>query len=268
MSLGLGDFHSHLFPAVDDGARTIEDALEGIGRMTDCGVKAIITTPHLQASVKADPAHFDLVMEEMDQAWDAVSAAAAKAFPDLDFRRGHEVMLDIPDPDLSDVRLRLGGTDFVLVEWPRLQVPPGTLDVVARIVSSGLTPVIAHPERYSGIDTQLGVVLGWKEAGALLQGNYGSLVGRYGPRAQSLMTRLLEQGLLDYLSSDFHGRPEYHLFIESGIEALLGDGGEAQLELLGSVNPLRLFSGEGPVPVPPLHVERTLLGRLRSWMGG
>ena len=47
-------------------------------------------------------------------------------------RRGQEVMLDVPDPNLADERLRLGGSSFVLLEWPRLQLPPGTVDVLAR----------------------------------------------------------------------------------------------------------------------------------------
>ena len=30
---GITDLHSHLIPGVDDGARTIEDSMEGIGRL-------------------------------------------------------------------------------------------------------------------------------------------------------------------------------------------------------------------------------------------
>lgn len=267
MSAALGDFHSHLFPAVDDGARTVEDALEGVGRMAEAGVVRIITTPHFQASVTGRPGELGEVMERMDDAWGRVSVEVAKAFPDMDFRRGLEVMLDIPDPDLSDPRLHLGGTRFILVEWPRFQVPPGTPQVLGRIVERGLVPVVAHPERYTGIDPQLSVVREWKAAGAFLQGNYGSLLGKYGAGPRALMFRFLQEGLLDYLSSDFHGRPEYQLHIEAG-RAVLQGAGDNQDDVLGALNPKRLFQDEPPLPVPPLEADRTFFDRLKAWIAG
>ena len=268
MKLDLADFHSHLVPAVDDGARTVSDSLEGLGRMVEAGVSRVITTPHLQASLAREPGKFDKVMGDRDRAWDLVSEAASKSHPDLDFRRGYEVMLDIPDPDLSDPRLHLGGTSFILVEWPRLQVPPGTGPVLHRIVESGLTPIIAHPERYSGVDDRLRIFQEWKQVGALLQGNYGSLVGRYGPGPKAMIHRLLQAGLLDYLSSDFHARPEYELFISGGLAELEELGAEDSAQILGAINPGRLFQGEPPLPVPPVELPRTLLDRIKTWIAG
>ena len=268
MTGSYSDFHSHLFPGVDDGSRHLRDSLEGIGRMVENGVERIITTPHLRASLTRDPEQFAVAMSVMDEAWGAVWKAAKEAHPQLDFRRGHEVMLDVPDPDLSDRRLHLGGTHFILVEWPRLHIPPGTVEVLGRLKASGLTPVVAHPERYVGVDKGLEILRAWRDVGACLQGNYGSLVGRYGPTARMLIMQMLEEGLLDYLASDFHGRPEYTLYIQNGRDELERLGGDQQLEVLGKTNPARLFRGEPPFPVPPLKVERTLLQRMKEWVRG
>ena len=119
MTSGLSDFHSHIFPGVDDGSTCVEDSLEGVGRMVAAGVSRIITTPHIQASAISNPESFAETMMDMDEAWSEVQPEILNAFSDLDFRRGHEVMLDVPHPDLSDPRLHLGGTNFVLVEWPQ-----------------------------------------------------------------------------------------------------------------------------------------------------
>ena len=260
----VGDLHSHLVPGVDDGARTIEDTLEGIERMNEAGIRKIITTPHVDASLSRDPEAYIERMDQVDRAWVDAERTVAERFPQVDFRRGHEVMLDIPDPDLEDERLRLGGSSFALLEWPRLQLPPGTVEVLSRLRLAGIRPIVAHPERYVGFDRELELASEWKRVGAYLQVNYGSLVGRYGAEPRKLAFRLLRSGLVDYLSTDFHGRSHLKLLYREGVEALAELGGEEQISLLSITNPQRIFRDEEPVPVPPLLGERTLWGRFRE----
>lgn len=262
---GYGDLHSHLVPGVDDGARSVEDALEGIARMAAAGFRRIVTTPHLDGSLTREPDAFASRMDRVDEAWERVRRAVADEHPELDFRRGHEVMLDLPDVDFTDERVRLGGTSFVLVEWPRLQVPPETGRVVSRICFGGLKPVIAHPERYRGLDRDLAVVGEWRRMGAFLQISYGSLVGRYGERARRLAFRILERGWADYLSTDFHGRPHLDLHVEMARRVLADEGGEEQLGLLARVNPMRLMEDEEPLPVPPLKLGRSFWDRVKEF---
>ena len=264
---GYGDFHSHLVPGVDDGSRSVDDALDSIGRMTEAGVHGIITTPHVSASYISRPS-FGQLMDFLERRWQRVRHAARDAFPQLDFRRGYEVRLDTPTPDLSDHRLRLGGTQFALVEWSGFRARPGSTEVLAHLADAGHIPVIAHPERYLGIDDELTIVRAWKAAGAYLQGSYGSLAGQYGPRARGLILRLLRTGLLDYLSSDFHGRPGYKFYLEPGTAELRRLGGEAQLDLLARVNPGRLFGGERPLEVPALAVPGAASHALWEWPDG
>jgi protein-tyrosine phosphatase len=260
----IGDFHSHLVPGVDDGARTLDDALEGVERMVAAGIRKIITTPHLDGSLTLDPQAFAERMAQMDGAWETIVRAVDERFPEVDFRRGHELMLDVPDPDLGDPRIRLGGSSFVLVEWPRLQLPPGTTDVIRRLRHSGVRPVIAHPERYVGFDRGLDLVREWRRAGAFLQMNYGSLVGRYGPEARELSFRLLRRGWADYLSTDFHGRPHLKLLRREAVAKLAELGADEQVTLLTVTNPQRIFRDEEPLPVPALLTQPNLWSRLRE----
>ncbi|MFP3949116.1 MAG: tyrosine-protein phosphatase [Longimicrobiales bacterium] len=264
---GLGDLHSHLVPAVDDGARSLEDALEGIARMKDAGIRRIVTTPHLEGSLTREPDGFTSFLDRMDAAWQKVSAAAAERFPDVEFHRGQEVMLDIPDVDFSDERIRLAGTSFVLVEWPRLHVPPETPRVVSRIGFGGLKPVIAHPERYGGVDPDLEIMGEWRRMGAYLQVSYGSFVGRYGDRAKGRAFRLLERGWIDYLSTDFHARPNLELYLDQAREILEEAGADEQFSILASTNPARLLRDEEPVPVPGIEAESGPWKRLRRLFG-
>jgi len=261
---GRADFHSHLVPNVDDGARSIEDALEGIGRLTELGIRRIVTTPHLDGSLTRKPGELSAMLADMDSAFDRLHRAVTDVFKEVDLQRGHEVMLDVPDPDLSDTRLHLGDTDYVLIEWPRLTVPPGTVEAIQRIVAQGVRPVVAHPERYRGIAERFRLNGLWREHGAVLQVNYGSLVGRYGASARSLAFRMLERGWVDCLSTDFHGRPHLDLYVERVEKIFVERNAEEHFELLSAVNTNRILDGEDPVEVPPLPPDRRLWSRLRG----
>ena len=126
----FADIHSHLVPGVDDGARALEDTLASVERMVRLGIRKILTTPHLNGSVTRNEEAIEARLSEVDEAFDRAALAVRADFPEVDFKRGHEVMLDIPDVDFSDARVRLAGTSFVLIEWPRLHVPPGTSKVL------------------------------------------------------------------------------------------------------------------------------------------
>jgi protein-tyrosine phosphatase len=260
-----GDFHNHLVPGVDDGAGTLEHAMEGLERMTAAGFVRIVTTPHLDASLLVrEPERAAEYLDRVGDGFEVVSEHARVRFPELDFRRGHEVRLDVPECDFSDERIRLGGTSFALVEWPRFQIPPETVAVLARLREQGVRPIVAHPERNSGAGRELTLMAEWKRAGAYLQVNYGSLVGRYGPDAKSVAFGLLKEGLVDYLCTDFHGRPELRLYTREAIEKLEAVGAHEQLHTLGVTNPQRLFRDEAPVPAPRLSEGRGFWGRVRE----
>lgn len=260
----FADIHSHLVPAVDDGARSVEDVLDSVERMTRRSVRKIVTTPHLDGSLTLDPDALEKRLGEVDEAFDRAAEAVGERFPEVTFRRGHEVMLDVPEVDFSDPRMRMAGTSFVLVEWPRLQLPPGTTQVVRRIVDQGYRPIVAHPERYIGIDLEIAAA--WKEAGAYLQVNYGSLASRYGAEPRVMAHRLLRRGWADYMASDFHGRPDARLYHFEASERLGELGGQEAWAHLSLTNPARVLRDEPPLPVPGLPEERGFWAKVREFL--
>lgn len=254
------DFHSHLVPGVDDGASDLEQARAALTALSAQGVHTVVTTPHLQGSLGDRPDQLETRLAELDEGWQRLHRLALAEFADLRLERGAEVMLDSPAPDLSDPRTRLAGTEFVLVEFAGMTVPPNAEYALYNIKSSGWTPVIAHPERYRNLDPALGQVEHWKRMGALLQVNAGSLLGRYGTEAHTAAWRLVAGGWADYLSSDHHARGRVAL--GAAREALLTRGAEAQAVLLLETNASRLLAGEQPLEVPPLERPRPLWKRI------
>jgi len=259
------DIHSHLVPGVDDGARHLEDVLESVDRMRAEGIVRILTTPHIRASLASHPVRFGERLEMVTEAFDQAARAVAQVYPGVEYRRGHEVLIDLPEPDLSDPRMRMAGTSFVLLEWPRLAIPPGTGRVLRWIRDQGYRPIVAHPERYTNILRQPEVVRAWRDAGAYLQVNYGSFVGRYGSEAREMAFRLMEAGRVDYLASDFHGKSALSIYCREAHEALGGKSHAGLLDTLTRVNPARLLDGLDPLPSSPLPASN-VLQRIRRIM--
>lgn len=260
----LVDIHNHLVPGVDDGARHVVGVLNSVERMSQVGIRRIVTTPHLQGSLTLTPDRLDERLSEVTEAWTEASRAIAGHFPEVEYLRGHEVLIDIPEPDLSDPRLRLAGTDFVLVEWPRLHIPPGTTRVLRWICDQGYRPIVAHPERYTNMVHRPDMPAAWRDAGALLQVNYGSFVGRYGAEARSVAFQIVERGQADYLASDFHGQSALKIYKNEAWAELEARDAMDSLELLCRTNPSRLLQGLPPIPVPAVGTAPRLLTRLRG----
>ncbi len=261
-STSLADLHSHLVPGVDDGARSLEDTLESVDRMVEQGIRRILTTPHLRGSLSLDGVRLEERLSQVTEAFNVAAEAVAKRHPDVEFRRGHEVMLDVPDVSFDDPRTRLGGSSFVLIEWPRLRLPPGTTKVLHRIANEGYRPIVAHPERYIGMD--LALAEQWRVVGAYLQVNYGSVVGRYGGEARDFAFRLLRRGWVDYFSSDFHGRPDRKIYRREAADRLRDLGAEESLVHLSRTNPGRVFEDRLPIPVPNLPAERGFWAKVKE----
>jgi protein-tyrosine phosphatase len=248
------DLHSHLAPGVDDGAADREQARAGAAALAAQGVRTVVATPHLDASLAARPAEFARYLARVDAAVQALREEAAAAAPGLRVERGHEVRLDHPAPDLSEPRLRLAGTRFALVEFAFFAVPPAAAWVLESVGRQGWVPVLAHPERYAGVDDALARAREWRSAGALLQVNAGSLLGRYGPEPRERAWALVGAGLADCLAGDWHarGRPP----LAEARAALEAAGGGVQAVLLTEDNPARLLSDQAPLGVPALPRDR------------
>jgi protein-tyrosine phosphatase len=132
-----------------------------------------------------------------------------------------------------------------------MNVPPNSTIAIREVRAAGVTPIIAHPERYSNMSTNLDLIESWRDAGALIQINAGSLVGQYGANAKRIVWHILANGWADYLSSDYHSRGRCP--VTQCAAAMKERGGAAQLRLLTYTNPQRMLRSEHPIAADPLE---------------
>jgi protein-tyrosine phosphatase len=247
------DFHNHLIPQVDDGSQSIEESRAAIAAMTRQGITNIITTPHLRASMLRGGYAHDPYFARVDQQWELLSRDATAHFAKLRLERGFEILLDVPNPDLSDPRTRLASSRFVLVEFPFTSIPPNSGRALLDIRRQGYEPIVAHPERYDEAQSDPERIEEWLGAHVGLQINAGSLIGTYGAAAMKLGWDLLARGWASYISSDYHATGECPS--ESAADAIRERAGDEWVEQLFTVNPEKLLTDELPVPVPPMPMK-------------
>jgi protein-tyrosine phosphatase len=243
------DLHSHLLPGVDDGSKSIEQSVRVLERFVADGVTVLACTPHLDAS-RAARAPVREYAERMTE----LRAAAPRG---IDLRLGWEVMLDLPGVDLVTPELCIEGSRAVLVEFTRTSVPARASEELFRLRTSGVIPLLAHPERYWGCSAPQ--VADWRRVGAVIQTDAAILLDR-GSMGR-LAHALLAGGLVDMLASDNHGDTRSLLAARRWLEEM---GATEQAEVLTTENPRRLLAGEPLLPVAPIVAQRGFMDRLRS----
>lgn len=229
------DLHSHLVPGVDDGSASVEESLDSLAALRAEGVGALVTTPHLLLPRLATD---DDITREL-----AVHRAAferlAEAVAGRDDLPTVALAQEIWAPDVYQIRrvlrrndVGLGAGHYLLVEFG-FDLQGTHENVVREVIASGRGIVVAHPERYRYVpDAEpLEQMRRWRDLGALLQVNAGSFNGYYAhsnPAAQDLAWAMVEQELVDLVSTDHHGTRRAGVSLLEAFEAL-ADRGEREL---------------------------------------
>jgi protein-tyrosine phosphatase len=229
--IGFVDVHSHVVPSGDDGARSVEAGVALCLEAARRGTRVLYGTPHVWPTLRLTPDR-----EEAVRAAHAEMAELLRGHG-LDLRLGWELTPSEHLLDEDPGRYRLGEADVVLMEVPF----HGSLALAERlgahIEASGLTPIVAHPERAEEVREDLEAVAGFRERGWLVQVNATSLLGAHGHEQESAAWSLLRGGHADLVASDGHrsSRPPHLDEAHRLARARLGEGVDALFDGSGLV---------------------------------
>jgi protein-tyrosine phosphatase len=238
------DIHCHLIYGVDDGSVDIESSLELIKLAFNNGYKGLVLTPHyVEDSNFSSKASFNKeVLNTLKKSIDY----------DISLYLGNEVYFSRNIMSLLESNLisTLNNSRYLLMELSILNQDKNVLDMIDILRSKGITPIIAHPERYSYLLSDLSLMVEMVEHGALFQVNIGSVVGLHGRKTKRHAIKLLKSNLVHFLSSDTHSSNNYKytkeaLDIVNNINPTLG-------ELLLTINPLKVINDEVIIPTNPV----------------
>ena len=239
------DIHCHILPEVDDGARSLAEALEMARIAADCGVTDLAATSHFRA--EKENMHCLRTLREQFQHLQRM--VDQEEIP-LRLHLGAEVLCSWQAVDLARERAlpTLGDTGYVLCEF-YFDVDFDYMDdILTGIAEAGYRPVIAHPERYGAIQRSPRRVQRWFARGYVIQVNKGSLLGTFGARVQNTAAWLLEAGLAHMVASDAHSSHHRTTDLSSVKAWLRHRFSRDYVQLLLEDNPGRLLRGEEMAP--------------------
>lgn len=190
------DLHSHILPQLDDGSQSLEQSLQMADMAVRSGVRSMVVTPHcIRGDAREVMAAFTLVREALQD-----TGIPLRLFPGME-------ILGTPDTAQllkSGQLLTINGSRYPLIEFPFGAGSRGNTKILEDVIRVGFRPVIAHPERYECVQEDPTCVEAWNEMGCLLQINRGSLLGRFGGRAQETAFFLVDGGFATAVASDAH----------------------------------------------------------------
>jgi protein-tyrosine phosphatase len=107
----------------------------------------------------------------------------------------------------------------------------------------GLRPIITHPERNPILVQNRARLNAWVQEGCVAQVTAGSLLGRFGQRAQKAAEAWLDEGAIHFVASDAHNLTSRPLQLRPAFEAVAKRKGEAVARALFRENPLAAIAG-------------------------
>jgi len=244
------DIHCHLVPAIDDGAKSLEESLAMAEIAVADGIHTIIVTPHQNGSY----AH---------NRGDAIRQRTAELQVELDqhdiplcVMPGADVRIDdgmIEAIQAGDV-LTLGDLGrHVLLELPHELYFP-LERVIDRLDSIEMVGILSHPERNQGILKQPSLVESLVDYGCLMQITAGSLMGTFGKPCQEMSEWMLKRGLVHFIATDAHGPRSRRPLIRRAHAYAAELVGEETANALCCDNPAAVAAGDDVViPEPPIR---------------
>jgi protein-tyrosine phosphatase len=195
------DLHSHILPALDDGAQGLQEALEMARVAVADGISDVIATPHMADGVFDNSrarvlAAVPRLQEKLQQA-----GIALRVHPGAEVHL-HEGLLQ--SLRREQVLTMANGGRYLLLELPVMGMPMCTETVLYELRLARVTPIIAHPERNVVLREQPELLAAWVRQGVLAQLTAGALLGEMGRRAQTVAERMVREGLVQMIASDAH----------------------------------------------------------------
>lgn len=196
---GIVDFHSHILPAVDDGSESLKESMAMLKRSAEQGISHVVATPHFYPRHDS-PERF---LSRRREAELRLREEMAKypGLPKLSIGAEVHYFPGISDSDIL-AELTINQKRCILIEMP---MSPWTSNMYRELegiqVKQGLTPIIAHIDRYIRPLKTNRIPEHLQELPVYVQANAGFFLDRF---TAGMAIRLLRKDQIQLLGSDCH----------------------------------------------------------------
>ncbi len=230
------DIHAHILPGLDDGPVTVEESLAMARMAARDGTDTIVATPHYR-DMELERQSPRMVRDLADTLNAALrSDSAQRNAPSVRIFTGMTNRLDTSLPDLVDAEstITLNRTPFLLVEPPFNRAPSYIEDVIGRLLTQRLVPVLAHPERNIEFQRRPQRLQGLVDDGVVVQIAAGSLTGQNGAGAKRAAEQFVRRGIAHVVASEMHT-------VQAPRSPELSDAFDVVAELVDELDAIDLF---------------------------
>lgn len=221
------DFHTHILPDMDDGSNSVEESVAMLCKEHSDGVNTVLLTPHFHAQ-QMYPETFLKVRES---ALEQLRTALPKDQKLPELIAGAEVQYC---PGMSQWEqldsLAIGDIKYILIEMPFTKWSDNMYDELKHICyHRGLTPIIAHIERYLTRFNTKRTLNRLLSIPVLLQMNCEFLANK---RTQRTALTLITEQKIHLIGSDCHSSTWRSPIMAQAREVLLSNADAQTLSFL------------------------------------
>ena len=247
------DIHCHILPGLDDGAEDWAHSIEMAQIAAIDGISGIVCTPHFSHAFPGN--NLTTILAAIEE----LRARLRQTEIRLELYPGCELAIDSNLPEKIEAGELLTINDnrrVALIEMPAEVIPPNLDRFFWMMLTRGITPVLAHPERNYHLMKNPSVLLNWIQTGVLVQITGSSLRGHYGQEIRDFSAKLLQHRMVHCVASDSHG-PDRRRPVLSKARAMTETiiGPEEAYKIFHEY-PVQLLSGEVPDVMPPIPFEK------------
>ena len=246
------DVHTHILPRIDDGSKDIEETFKILREACEAGFSDVFATSHyIEGEYEFNKTDREYIIE-------AIMEKVADEGLDITIHNGVEgyISNELPNLIREEVVPTLGESRYVLFELPLRAKVMYTNEVINKLIQMKLIPIIAHPERYELIQDEPSIAIEWVEEGALLQSNYGSIIGRYGMTAKETLLKLLDANAVHFLGTDNHRSNSIYTRMEEIKKEFRRKIGRDKFYELSETNPRCILNNEEFEIEEPKKIKR------------
>ena len=196
---GIVDFHSHILPGIDDGSASVEESIAMLQLETEQGIGHVVATPHFYPRYET-PEDF---LRKRDQAESALMAAVQclNGLPQIHIGAEVYFFRGISETEALP-QLTIRGKNCILIEMPPAPWPESFYQELEAIWHRrGITPVIAHIDRYIAPFRTHGIPQRLQQLPVLVQANAGFFLRN---RTRRMALKMLRGDQIQLLGSDCH----------------------------------------------------------------
>ncbi len=197
------DIHSHLLHGIDDGAKTLQEALALAKYAVKNGITHSVLTPHIHHG------RYENNYASISNAYQQLNKALLEQNIPLKIAFSAEVRISVEIVEMiNNSQIPFLGNEkkqrYILLEMPHSHILPGSDNLIEWLLEQQITPIIAHPERNKELQKKHGLAEKLINMGCSFQLTAASISGAFGEICKTTSQVFLEKGWVSFVATDAH----------------------------------------------------------------